>query len=290
MESRISDHIRSNVVGYVALFVALSGTAWAANGPLAGRNTVGSADIIPGQVTRSDIGLNAVNGARVANGSLTGVDIDESTLAFSGPGPAPPTGPAGGDLIGTYPNPQIGPNAIATAQLAPDAVTSPKVGNEALTGSDVLSDSLTGTDIKESTLGQVPAALLGGFGRRSGASGCDPESAAFTTCVTVALDLPSQTRVLMIGQIRAEAEGGADTGSGFCRLGTSSTGALTETEALLHAGKSGIRFLTDNATLVGVTPLLPAGNHTFRIECDQAALGAIVYKGGGIAAVAISPG
>lgn len=280
MESRISEHIRSNIVGYIALFVALSGTAWAANGPLEGRNTVGSADIIAGQVTRSDLAPNAVNGSRVANGSLTGLDIDESTLAFAGQGPAPPTGPAGGDLTGNYPNPLIGVDTVGTAALVDGSVGSPEVGN----------DALTGADIKESTLGQVPSALLGGFGRRSGASGCDPESDAFITCVSVTLNLPSQTRVLMIGQIRAEAESGADTGSGFCRLGTSSTGALTETEALLHAGKSGLRFLTDNAALLGVTPLLPAGNITFRIECDQAALGAIVYKGGGIAAVGISAG
>ena len=42
MSVRIAQHIRSNVVGYLALFVALSGTAYAIDGPLAGQNQVGS--------------------------------------------------------------------------------------------------------------------------------------------------------------------------------------------------------------------------------------------------------
>ena len=45
MSGRIRQHIRSNVVGYVALFVALSGTAYAIDGPLPGQNQVGSEDM-----------------------------------------------------------------------------------------------------------------------------------------------------------------------------------------------------------------------------------------------------
>jgi hypothetical protein len=86
--------VRSNVVGYVALFVALSGTAYAVDGPLLGKNTVGSADIINGEVKNVDIGAGAVTSAKVADdstgsaltgadvmpNSLTGADIDESSL------------------------------------------------------------------------------------------------------------------------------------------------------------------------------------------------------------------
>ncbi len=45
MKPQIGMHIRNNLIGYLALFVALGGTAWAA-GPLAGRNTVNSAALI----------------------------------------------------------------------------------------------------------------------------------------------------------------------------------------------------------------------------------------------------
>jgi hypothetical protein len=60
--------------------VALSSTAWAANGPLAGINTVGSADIINKEVKRSDLALDAVNSSRVAPGSLSGSDIANGSL------------------------------------------------------------------------------------------------------------------------------------------------------------------------------------------------------------------
>jgi hypothetical protein len=51
---KISDHLRSNVVGSVALFVVLSGTAYVLDGPLPGPNTVGSADIINNEVYSVD--------------------------------------------------------------------------------------------------------------------------------------------------------------------------------------------------------------------------------------------
>lgn len=50
LSARVGNHIRGHVVGYVALFVALSGVAYADDGPLAGQNTVGSADIINAEV------------------------------------------------------------------------------------------------------------------------------------------------------------------------------------------------------------------------------------------------
>ncbi len=75
--SRISNHLRSNVVGYAALFVALSGTAWAANGPLAGKNTVGSSDIINGEVRAKDV-ADAPSGSDALNAdTLDGLDSED---------------------------------------------------------------------------------------------------------------------------------------------------------------------------------------------------------------------
>jgi hypothetical protein len=64
------------VVSYLALFVALGGTA----GALAGRNTVDSGDIKPRNVKRSDIATNAVNSAKVAADTLAGADVASNTL------------------------------------------------------------------------------------------------------------------------------------------------------------------------------------------------------------------
>ena len=65
MSKRIREHLRSNVVGYVAIFLfAIAGTAYAAN-------TIGSSDIINGQVKSADIGNKQVFSVDVRDGAVT---------------------------------------------------------------------------------------------------------------------------------------------------------------------------------------------------------------------------
>lgn len=84
MSSRITEHVRSNFVAYLALFVALGGTAYAAD-------KIGSGDIKKGAVKSRQIGDGKVQSKDIANkkgvksvdvadGSLSGADIDESSL------------------------------------------------------------------------------------------------------------------------------------------------------------------------------------------------------------------
>jgi hypothetical protein len=74
MTGRISGHLRSNVVGYVALVVALSGTAYAAA-------TVDSGNVVNDSLKSVDLkNGKAVKSADVRDDGLVGADIDEGTL------------------------------------------------------------------------------------------------------------------------------------------------------------------------------------------------------------------
>ena len=115
MGARIRDHIRSNVVGYLALFIALSGTAYAVDGPLPGQDQVGSADIInndvqsadirDANVATADIRSDAVTGGKILNSSVTGADVEESTLS------------SGGDVSGPLSNLQLATGSVGRDQL-----------------------------------------------------------------------------------------------------------------------------------------------------------------------------
>lgn len=77
MSTRIREHVRSNVVGYVALFFALGGgAAWATHPN--GTNTISTGDIQNNQVFSAD-----VRDDNLAGGGLTGIDINEATLKLA---------------------------------------------------------------------------------------------------------------------------------------------------------------------------------------------------------------
>jgi hypothetical protein len=89
----ISEHIRSNVVGYVALFLVLSGgTAYA----LDGSNTVFSDDIVDNEVKTQDIGDRNVRTADIGTDAVITGKIEDG--------------------------------AVSTGKLADGAVTEPKLG------------------------------------------------------------------------------------------------------------------------------------------------------------------
>jgi hypothetical protein len=75
MRQRVSNHIRSNVVAYVALFFALTSGAYALDGPLPGINQVGSEDIIAGEVKSADLDANSVGSAKVVDRSVKNADL-----------------------------------------------------------------------------------------------------------------------------------------------------------------------------------------------------------------------
>jgi hypothetical protein len=74
MRKRVREHIRSNLVGYGALFLALTGgVAWA-NHP-GGADTISSGDIINGEVKNNDLGADSVGSGKIADQSVKNADL-----------------------------------------------------------------------------------------------------------------------------------------------------------------------------------------------------------------------
>ena len=182
MSARIRDHIRSNVIGYVALFFALStGSAVA----LSGSNTVFTDDIVDNQVRSEDVRNDTLSG-----GGLTAVDLRPGSVSTSevvdeslGAGDLAPgavgtsevadDGLAAGDLApGSVGSSEVAADSLAAGDLAPGSVGSSEVAADSLGSGDlaagsvgaseVVDNSLTGSDIVEASLGSVGSANFAG--------------------------------------------------------------------------------------------------------------------------------
>ena len=141
MLRRLPIYLRQNVLALLALFVALGGTAYAAN-------TVNSSDIVDGQVKSVDVGdgeigsadvkdgsLNTFDvhsflGVDVVDGSLTGADVQDNSLQFN----------------------DIGSQSVGSDEVVNDSLLQSDIRAGAVTGDEVLDNSLTGADINESAL------------------------------------------------------------------------------------------------------------------------------------------
>jgi hypothetical protein len=156
MTNRITDHIRLNVVAYVALFLVLTGgVAWA-NHP-GGADTISSGDIINnevksvdlanGEVKNDDLGANAVGSGKIADQSVKNADLS----------------------IGASSSNTIADGGIQNVDVANNTLTGAKVDESTLFNDN----SLTGGDIDESTLSGLPSANAWNLDGNSGTTGAD---------------------------------------------------------------------------------------------------------------------
>jgi hypothetical protein len=116
----------ANVTSMMALFVALSGIAWAQSLP---KNSVGAKQIRADAVSRSEIKAKAVAGAEVKDRSLTNVETKQNTLT------------------GT----ELADGGVGLLDLAANSVNGAKVVDASLTGGDVNDGTLAASDLPAGT-------------------------------------------------------------------------------------------------------------------------------------------
>ena len=159
MTSPVREHIQGNVVGYVAIMIAVIGvpTTWAVT-----RNSVGSAQIKKNAVKNSDVADNAIGAAEVIDDSLGGQDIAETALGqvpsaqsaatagnadtldnFNSTDFLASGATAGGDLGGPFSSLQIGANAVGTNEVD-GSLTGADIANAPSGSDNVNADLLDG--------------------------------------------------------------------------------------------------------------------------------------------------
>ena len=137
MSRMIRAHLRAHVVGYVALFVALSGSAIA----LPGEDIVFSDDIVNGQVKTNDISNS--NGVRssdvrddaLEDGGLAAVDLAQDSVGVS---------EITSDAVLS---PEIGVDAVRSAEIANDAVGSTEIAGSAVGTGEIATNAVGGDEI-----------------------------------------------------------------------------------------------------------------------------------------------
>jgi hypothetical protein len=165
-------HLRSNAIAYLALIVALSGTAYAAkkvNSKQIKDNAVQSVDVKDENLTGSDVKDGSLGTGDVADGVLGSADladggVNSADIANGAVGAGKIAGGAVGSgeiADGGVGAADIASGGVGSGNLAGGAVGSAAIADGAVAGSEVADGSLTAADLADPTSLGSPAIIAG---------------------------------------------------------------------------------------------------------------------------------
>jgi hypothetical protein len=164
MSGRIQRPSAATVIAMAALFVALSGSSFAAikantiGSKQIKANGVGASEIADGTVGSAELGDNSVGGSEVANGaigsgdvqdgSLTGDDVQDESLT---------TADVQDGSLGTG---DVQNESLGSVDIQDGSLGTADVQNESLGSADVQDGSLLGRDVQDNGIGSAQVAGL----------------------------------------------------------------------------------------------------------------------------------
>ena len=160
---RIREHIRNNVWGIVATYIALGGTAFAAAtvGPTDIKDNavrsnhvrdgaVATADLADASVTNPKLGFNSINTLNVNDGTILGGDLAVATVTSRELGTSSVgVGEIGTDAVGSS---EVATGAVGSEEVTDQSLRSWDIAPNSVGASEATDESLTGTDIDDGSL------------------------------------------------------------------------------------------------------------------------------------------
>lgn len=181
---QLSRHLTfANAISCIALFVALSGAAYAASTTL-GKKSVKTRNLANGSVTALKLRGGSVTNLKLRNGAVTGAKIANATIGSTQLAiGAVRSDQLGGGVVtqaklknGAVNGEKLAGGAVGTEKIANGAVTNPKLGNNSVTAGKIQNGAVTGPSLAPSFLAQL-VKNVSYVGKASGAaSATSPQS------------------------------------------------------------------------------------------------------------------